>query len=108
MVGTYFAVAGGELNVKEKVFMAFAWMPKATVQAALGPIFLDNVKKQIAREDYPAFFNTTSARDAWVSYCKSCISSIVYDNTNNINATIGKDHQNTTVSSKPNCIFSSG
>ena len=55
MVGTYFAVAGGELNVKEKVFMAFAWMPKATVQAALGPIFLDNVKKQIAREDYPAF-----------------------------------------------------
>ena len=81
MVGTYFAVAGGELNVKEKVFMAFAWMPKATVQAALGPIFLDNVKKQIAREDYPAFFNTTSARDAWVSYCKSCISSIVYDDT---------------------------
>merc|ERR1712079_902787 len=43
MVGTYVAV-GGELNVKEKIFMAFAWLPKATVQAALGPIFLDNVK----------------------------------------------------------------
>merc|ERR1712029_568538 len=27
----------------EKIFMAFAWLPKATVQAALGPIFLDNV-----------------------------------------------------------------
>ena len=26
--------------------MAFAWLPKATVQAALGPIFLDNVLKQ--------------------------------------------------------------
>ena len=25
--------------------MAFAWLPKATVQAALGPIFLDNVIK---------------------------------------------------------------
>ena len=25
--------------------MAFAWMPKATVQAALGPIFLDNAIK---------------------------------------------------------------
>lgn len=25
--------------------MAFAWLPKATVQAALGPIFLDNVLK---------------------------------------------------------------
>jgi len=102
MVGTYFAVAGGELNVKEKVFMAFAWMPKATVQAALGPIFLDNVKKQIAREDYPAFFNTTSARDAWVSYCKSCISSIVYDNTNNINATIASSGCDT------NCFGNSG
>merc|ERR1719481_535351 len=45
MIGTYFAVRGGELNRKEKVFMAFAWMPKATVQAALGPIFLDRVKK---------------------------------------------------------------
>ena len=46
MVGTYFAVCGGDLNKKEKVFMAFAWLPKATVQAALGPIFLDNVLKK--------------------------------------------------------------
>merc|ERR1712106_508094 len=45
MVGTYFAVCGGELTRKEKIFMAFAWLPKATVQAALGPIFLDNVIK---------------------------------------------------------------
>ena len=46
MIGTYFAVCGGELTTKEKIFMAFAWLPKATVQAALGPIFLDNVIKQ--------------------------------------------------------------
>ena len=45
MVGTYFSVCGGELNVREKIFMAFAWLPKATVQAALGPVFLDNVLK---------------------------------------------------------------
>lgn len=45
MVATYGAVSGGNLTRKEKVFMAFAWMPKATVQAALGPIFLDNVGK---------------------------------------------------------------
>merc|ERR1712142_1045885 len=36
MVGTFFAVSCGNLNSKEKIFMAFAWMPKATVQAALG------------------------------------------------------------------------
>merc|ERR1712117_268632 len=45
MVGTYFAVTCGTLTTKEKIFMAFAWLPKATVQAALGPIFLDNVLK---------------------------------------------------------------
>merc|ERR1712106_1258931 len=46
MVATYFAVCRGDLTTKEKIFMAFAWLPKATVQAALGPIFLDNVIKQ--------------------------------------------------------------
>ena len=30
--------------------MAFAWLPKATVQAALGPIFLDNVLKQTDKQ----------------------------------------------------------
>ena len=45
MVGTYFAVSCGTLNTKEKIFMAFAWMPKATVQAALGPLALDRAKK---------------------------------------------------------------
>merc|ERR1712014_535219 len=41
-----FALTGGTLTTKEKIFMAFAWLPKATVQAALGPIFLDNELKQ--------------------------------------------------------------
>jgi NhaP-type Na+/H+ or K+/H+ antiporter len=36
MIGTFFAVSCGNLNTKEKIFMAFAWLPKATVQAALG------------------------------------------------------------------------
>jgi len=45
MVGTFFAVSCGTLTTKEKIFMAFAWLPKATVQAALGPIFLDNALK---------------------------------------------------------------
>ena len=38
MVGTYFAVSCGTLNTKEKIFMAFAWMPKATVQGILTSI----------------------------------------------------------------------
>ena len=53
MVGTYFAVSCGSLNTKEKIFMAFAWMPKATVQAALGPVFLDNCIKWNKEEWIP-------------------------------------------------------
>jgi len=45
MAGTFVAVMGGDLNFKERIFMAFAWMPKATVQAALGPIALDMAKR---------------------------------------------------------------
>ncbi|XP_035227498.1 sodium/hydrogen exchanger 9B2-like, partial [Stegodyphus dumicola] len=34
---------GADLNIKEKFFVAFAWLPKATVQAAIGPQALDYV-----------------------------------------------------------------
>ena len=62
MIFTYFAVCGGELNVREKVFMAFAWMPKATVQAALGPIFLDNVFK-VPKD----LWDTPENKNSWVA-----------------------------------------
>ena len=42
MAATYIAVSGGELNVKEKIFMAFAWLPKAAVQ--VGTLKRDNGK----------------------------------------------------------------
>merc|ERR1719278_1718305 len=45
MLGVVIAVSGGTLNTKEKLFMAFAWLPKAAVQAAIGPVFLDNARK---------------------------------------------------------------
>ena len=38
---SYFALHGGNFNVKEKVFSSIAWMPKAIVQAAIGPSALD-------------------------------------------------------------------
>ncbi|XP_063529708.1 sodium/hydrogen exchanger 9B2-like isoform X1 [Cydia strobilella] len=33
------------LNMKEKIFVGLSWMAKATVQAALGPVAMDSVKK---------------------------------------------------------------
>jgi len=68
MVGTYFAVCGGELTVKEKIFMTFAWLPKATVQAALGPIFLDLVLK-LAHDDFEALGD----RDVWLDMGNSIL-----------------------------------
>ncbi|XP_072936443.1 sodium/hydrogen exchanger 9B2-like isoform X2 [Epargyreus clarus] len=40
------------LNMKEKIFVGFAWMAKATVQAALAPVALDEVRKMVT-EDRP-------------------------------------------------------
>ena len=38
-------------NLKEKLFAACAWMPKATVQAAIGGLILDNVRSDIPEGD---------------------------------------------------------
>lgn len=49
--------AGGNLNWKEKFFVSFAWFPKATVQAAIGPVALDEVRK-MQLEEYEAYATT--------------------------------------------------
>ncbi|KAL0105705.1 hypothetical protein PUN28_015873 [Cardiocondyla obscurior] len=36
---------GSKLNLKEKIFIALSWMAKATVQAALAPVTLDEIDK---------------------------------------------------------------
>ncbi|CAG7834959.1 unnamed protein product, partial [Allacma fusca] len=38
---TFAMLHGSDFNKKEKIFVALAWIPKATVQAALGPVALD-------------------------------------------------------------------
>ena len=43
IIVSYFSVLGGDLNLKERLFVTLAWLPKATVQAALGPVALDNL-----------------------------------------------------------------
>ena len=37
-IGTWLSVSGSILNTKEKIFTAIAYMPKATVQAAIGGV----------------------------------------------------------------------
>ena len=34
-------VTGDGRTMKERLFIAFTWLPKATVQAALAPVFYD-------------------------------------------------------------------
>ena len=38
MIGVFLSVANTNLNRKEKLFTAFSYIPKATVQAAIGGI----------------------------------------------------------------------
>lgn len=45
MIATYGAVTCAGFNWKEKLFLCFAWMPKATVQAAIGGVALDRARK---------------------------------------------------------------
>jgi NhaP-type Na+/H+ or K+/H+ antiporter len=40
-VGTYLSLIGSGLNLKEKMFCVIAYLPKATVQAAIGAVPLE-------------------------------------------------------------------
>lgn len=44
LVGTFLVTANQGFTTKERGFFAFSWIPKATVQAAIGGIVLDNAR----------------------------------------------------------------
>jgi hypothetical protein len=47
---SFLVVAGAGLTWRERVLIAAAWTPKATVQAALGPLPLDTIRtSQVGR-----------------------------------------------------------
>ena len=50
MVVSFVAVLGAGLSLREKFFIPFAWLPKATVQAAIGAVALDTARAQDADE----------------------------------------------------------
>ncbi|XP_038060272.1 sodium/hydrogen exchanger 9B2-like [Patiria miniata] len=45
LLASFLAVCRAKMNLKEKLFIALAWLPKATVQAAIGPVALDTAIK---------------------------------------------------------------
>ena len=44
IVASFGVVSFTDMTLKERLFVALAWLPKATVQAALGPLALDTAK----------------------------------------------------------------
>jgi len=50
LIVSFCAVMLGDLNLKERIFVALAWLPKATVQAAIGPLALDKAKQTLATQ----------------------------------------------------------
>nr|CAH8824352.1 unnamed protein product [Trichobilharzia regenti] len=45
LLATILAVLPSKLNMRERLFVGFAWLPKATVQAAIGPVALDTARQ---------------------------------------------------------------
>ncbi|CAH8437783.1 unnamed protein product [Schistosoma rodhaini] len=45
LLATMVAVLPSKLNMRERLFISFAWLPKATVQAAVGPVALDTARQ---------------------------------------------------------------
>ncbi|KAF6372520.1 solute carrier family 9 member B2 [Rhinolophus ferrumequinum] len=43
---TFLMVCFAGFNIKEKIFISFAWLPKATVQAAIGSVALDRARSR--------------------------------------------------------------
>jgi NhaP-type Na+/H+ or K+/H+ antiporter len=56
-IAAYFSTCYAGLTTKERLFVALAWMPKATVQAALGPVPLDMFRNQLTRSDDPVLYD---------------------------------------------------
>jgi NhaP-type Na+/H+ or K+/H+ antiporter len=54
-VGTYLAGCGGKFTRKERMFMAFAWIPKATVQAAIGGLVLNKAREKPEFAEYEPY-----------------------------------------------------
>ena len=66
-IGTFLCGILRRYKMREALFCAIAWMPKATVQAAIGGLFLDRVRLEMADssefssyEDYGGLILTTS------------------------------------------------
>ncbi|XP_063705265.1 sodium/hydrogen exchanger 9B2 isoform X2 [Culicoides brevitarsis] len=52
LIVSYFSAYGAQLNWKEKAYVTISGFPKATVQAALGPLALDMARKLNSEENY--------------------------------------------------------
>ncbi|KAM7449102.1 Sodium/hydrogen exchanger 9B2 [Porites harrisoni] len=46
LIVTFIVVSGNKLSIKDKIFVAIAWSPKATVQAAIGSVSLDMARER--------------------------------------------------------------
>ena len=58
LLTAFFAVSWTELSVKEKIFVSFSWIPKATVQAAIGSYALAVAVERDAEESVREYSRT--------------------------------------------------
>ncbi|XP_042663501.1 sodium/hydrogen exchanger 9B2 isoform X4 [Tyto alba] len=61
IIATFLMVCFAGFNFKEKVFVSLAWIPKATVQAAIGSLALDTARSHQDEQLEKALFGQRSA-----------------------------------------------
>jgi len=49
---TFFAVMTPKFTWRDRLFLALSWIPKATVQAALGPLVLESARRLNSGDEY--------------------------------------------------------
>eukprot|EP00884_Botryococcus_braunii_P018317 jgi/Botrbrau1/5169/Bobra.0172s0041.1 len=67
---TFFVMLGSRFTLKEKIFVAFAWSPKATVQAALASSPMDQVLSVMSPTD--------PARPEYIQYAEEALVTAVF------------------------------
>ncbi|KAK6172297.1 hypothetical protein SNE40_015987 [Patella caerulea] len=51
LIVTFFSAYGMNFSFREKLFLTVSWLPKATVQAAIGPVALDTARAKGASDE---------------------------------------------------------
>ena len=101
VMGAFMAVSGGNNNVKEKLFISLAWLPKATVQAALGPVALGKAREvldaHLAVQDTPTSCSDQNLGEGQENIFNNCKTKMFFSDISSLCSMISYGEQILTI-----------